>query len=84
MRAQNGQIVAIGGLMRQEQTGDRSQLPGASGLLADALGQRSNSLRKRELVILIKPTIIEGDKSWAQDIRETQERIKAMERPAAN
>lgn len=82
VRAQDGQIVAIGGLMRQEQTSDKSQLPGATGLLANALGQRSNSLRKRELVILIKPTVIDGDRAWAKDIHESQERLKSMELPA--
>ncbi len=75
VRAQDGNIVAIGGLMRQEQSSDRSQLPGATGFLANALGQRSNSMRKRELVILIKPTIIENDRAWADDIRGVQERM---------
>jgi MSHA biogenesis protein MshL len=75
VRVQDGNIVAIGGLMRQEQSSDRSQLPGATGFLANALGQRSSSMRKRELVILIKPTIIENDRAWADDIRGVQERM---------
>ena len=76
VRVQDGNIVAIGGLMRQESAADRSQLPGATGFLADALGQRSSALRKRELVILIKPTLIESDRAWAQDIKDVQERVK--------
>jgi hypothetical protein len=32
-------------------------------------------MRKRELVILIKPTIIENDRAWADDIRGVQERM---------
>jgi MSHA biogenesis protein MshL len=77
VRAQNGNIVAIGGLMRQEQSSDRSQLPGATGFVAKALGQRASSLSKRELVILIKPTIIDNDRVWAQDIKDVQERVRA-------
>jgi MSHA biogenesis protein MshL len=77
VRAQNGNIVAIGGLMRQEQSSDRSQLPGATGFVANALGQRSSALRKRELVILIKPTIIDNDRAWTQDINDVQERMRA-------
>ena len=77
VRAQDGNIVAIGGLMRQEQSSDRSQLPGATGFVANALGQRASSLRKRELVILIKPTIIDNDRVWAQDIKDVQERVRA-------
>ncbi|MDP2821742.1 MAG: secretin N-terminal domain-containing protein [Sulfuritalea sp.] len=77
VRVQDGTIVAIGGLMRQEQSSDRSQLPGATGLVANMLGQRSSGLRKRELVILIKPTIIDSDRAWAQDIKDVQERVRA-------
>jgi hypothetical protein len=33
-------------------------------------------LRKRELVILIKPTLIDSDRAWAQDIKDVQERVK--------
>jgi len=76
VRAQDGNIVAIGGLMRQQQSSDRSQLPGATGFAANALGQRGSSLSKRELVILIKPTIIDNDRAWTQDIRNVQERMR--------
>ena len=76
VRVQNGNIVAIGGLMRQEQSADRSQLPGATGAAASILGQRATALSKRELVVLIKPTVIDGDKAWTQDLKETQERLR--------
>ncbi|MCF8151872.1 MAG: secretin N-terminal domain-containing protein [Burkholderiaceae bacterium] len=78
VRVQDGNIVAIGGLMRQEQSSERSQLPGASGFIANALGQRGSSLRKRELVILIKPTLIENDSAWVDDIKGVQERVRAF------
>ena len=77
VRVQDGNIVAIGGLMRQEQTSDRSQLPGATGFISNALGQRSSALRKRELVILIKPTMIDNDRAWTKDIQDVQERVRA-------
>lgn len=76
VRVQNGNIVAIGGLMRQEQSADRSQLPGATGAAASVLGQRATALSKRELVILIKPTVIDSDKAWTQDLKETQDRLR--------
>ena len=83
VRVQDGNIVAIGGLMRQEQSSDSSHLPGATGVAASALGQRSAALRKRELVILIKPTVIEGDRAWAQDLKDVQERVRALSTPPA-
>lgn len=76
VRVQDGNIVAIGGLMRQEQTGGRSGLPGAG---ANPLaGQSSSLLSKRELVILIKPTVIQSDRNWQQDIKDTQERVQDL------
>ncbi len=77
VRVQDGNIVAIGGLMSQQQTDDRSGLPGTNGIpVVDTLfGQRNKSYSKRELVILLKPTIIQGDKSWQQDLADVQERL---------
>lgn len=77
VRVQDGSIVAIGGLMRQEQSTGRAALPGTTGFLANVLGSRSAGLSKRELVILIKPTIIDNDQAWLQDIRDVQERMQA-------
>jgi type II secretory pathway component GspD/PulD (secretin) len=41
-------------------------------------------LSKRELVILIKPTIIDSDRASVQDIKDVQERLRAYSpgRPA--
>jgi MSHA biogenesis protein MshL len=66
VRVHHGQIVAIGGLMTQTQSDSRSGLPGLSGLpLIGALfRQKSGSLAKRELVILIKPSVISDEAPW--------------------
>lgn len=82
VRVQDGNIVAIGGLMRQEQATDRSQLPGATGIGSTLFGQRGSALNKRELVILIKPTVIQSDQSSIQELNDVQERLQAY-RPAA-
>lgn len=81
VRGQDGQIVAIGGLMRQATTSDRSQVPGAGELpLVGGLFRNTNQVsQKRELVILLKPTIVQGSSAWAQDMTETRQRIQALE-----
>ncbi|WP_136418124.1 MULTISPECIES: pilus (MSHA type) biogenesis protein MshL [Oxalobacteraceae] len=81
VRGQDGQIVAIGGLMRQASTSDRSQVPGAGDLpVVGGLFRNTNQLtQKRELVILLKPTIVQGSSTWAQDMTESQQRIHALE-----
>lgn len=80
MRGQDGQIVAIGGLMRQATTSDRSQVPGAGNLPAVSALFRNTSqtTQKRELVILLKPTVVQGNDNWSQDILESQQRIQSL------
>ena len=82
VRVQDGNIVAIGGLMRQETTSERSQVPGAGDApgIGGLFRQRSSSTIKSELVILLKPTIVHGDRNWQEDLAETRDRIRTMER----
>lgn len=79
VRVPDGNIVAIGGLMRQTQSSDRAQLPGAgNGVLSNVLGQRSNKLSKSEMVILIKPTVISSDKDWKDDLHSLEGRFDGL------
>lgn len=80
VRVQDGQIVAIGGLMTHDQTNDRSQIPGLGSVpvVGAAFGQRSNALHKRELIILLKPTLIRDDRVWARDIEQSAERMRSL------
>ncbi|MDD4911371.1 MAG: secretin N-terminal domain-containing protein [Sideroxydans sp.] len=77
VRARGGQIVAIGGLMRQASFDDRSGLP---GLPKSIFGQVSQVNQKRELVILLKPTIVDSDKDWSDDIARSRDRVNALSR----
>jgi MSHA biogenesis protein MshL len=78
VRVQDGNIVAIGGLMRQQQTADRSQVPGVGDVpvVGELFRQTSRGYSKSELVILLKPTVIQGDRGWQQDLAEVQERLQ--------
>lgn len=77
VRAHDGQIVAIGGLMRQATIEEESGLP---GLAKSIFGQTSKRTEKRELVILIKPTVVNGDKDWSNDILQSRDSINGMTR----
>jgi MSHA biogenesis protein MshL len=81
VRGQNGQVVAIGGLMRQASTGDVDQLPGADRLpVLGALFRNKNRIsQKRELVVLIKPTIVESANDWSQDLMDATRRIEQLD-----
>jgi MSHA biogenesis protein MshL len=81
VRAQDGQIVAIGGLMKMSSSADLSQTPGLKDVPAiDIFRQTKRSTRKTELVILLKPTVVRDSSDWSQDILEVQKRIQAMSR----
>ncbi len=85
VRVQDGNIVALGGLMKVDIANDRSGLPG----LQDApgvgvlFGNNTRTRTKRELVILLKPTIIKSEKDWEQDIQQTRERMQGYGTDAA-
>lgn len=82
VRVSNSNIVAIGGLMKESTTRDSSGLPvlGNLPVVGNLFSSKSRSIVKSELVILLKPTVIENDSSWRQDILDTKERIDAYER----
>ena len=71
VRIRDGQIVAIGGLMQGESTRSRSGIPGTAGnpLTRNVLGNNEGVSRKKELVVLIKPTIIRNAQDWEQQTR---------------
>lgn len=75
VRAHDGQIVAIGGLMREAETNNDSGIP---GLPKSLFGQTNRTTEKRELVILLKPTVVDSDKDWSEDIARSRDRINNM------
>ncbi|HEX4984690.1 MAG TPA: pilus (MSHA type) biogenesis protein MshL [Burkholderiales bacterium] len=83
VRVSNSNIVAIGGLMKESAQRDSNGVPvlGTLPLVGNLFSSKSRSVVKSELVILIKPTVIENDASWRQDILDTRERIDAYEQP---
>jgi MSHA biogenesis protein MshL len=75
VRARDGQIVAIGGLMRQATFDDQAGLP---GLPKAVFGQTSKRTEKRELVILLKPTVVDSNMDWSDDITRSRDRMNGM------
>ena len=77
VRVQDGNIVALGGLMKLDVANDRSgipvlqDIPGVGGLF----GNTTRTRIKRELVILLKPTVIKGG-DWDDSIEQTRDRLQ--------
>lgn len=77
VKAKDGQVIVIGGLMTERNADTRNGIPGARGLplLGNLFNWGAQSVIKRELVILLKPTVVRDDSDWADDIAATGERL---------
>ena len=79
VRAQDGNIVALGGLMQVSVTTQKSGVPGLQDIpLVGALFRSTQrTTQKKELVILLKPTVIKSDKDWEDDIQQARDRLQS-------
>ncbi len=75
IRAKDSQIVVIGGLMSQSTTVADSGLP---GWIKSIFGQTSKTSSKRELIILLKPTVVDADKDWSDEVSRSRDRMNGM------
>jgi MSHA biogenesis protein MshL len=80
IRARNGQVVVIGGLMRESSEQSRFGTPGLSGipLLGQAFGSRKEESVKTELVILLRPTIVDTPEDWSRQAEQSLDRLGEM------
>jgi MSHA biogenesis protein MshL len=78
VRVVNGNIVAIGGLMKQNDSRTRGQVPGLGDvpIVGHAFKNTNRSTTKSELVILLKPTVIQSEDSWKPDMEDTRNRLR--------
>ena len=80
VRIQDGKIVAIGGLMQIESNRSSSGLPGSSeSVFSSILGNKANTGRKKEVVVLIKPTIIRSQQDWDEQNRRSRAALDDMD-----
>jgi MSHA biogenesis protein MshL len=82
VRVANGNIVAIGGLMSVDVRDFRGGIPGVpeAGVAGALLRNANRQDTKKELVILLKPTVIQSDRDWEKDLIETRGRMDALHR----
>ena len=78
VKAQSGQIIVIGGLMRDSNRKETfatpvlGRIPGVGALFRT----QRNVSRKTELVILLKPVVVDDDAVWATAARESLDRLQ--------
>ncbi|MCZ6578539.1 MAG: pilus (MSHA type) biogenesis protein MshL [Gammaproteobacteria bacterium] len=80
VRARSGEVIVIGGLMQNISSKDDAGLPGVSDIpIAGSLfKQQSNINNRSELVILLRPIVVESNKTWSNYIKDSAGRIEKL------
>ncbi|HUW97637.1 MAG TPA: pilus (MSHA type) biogenesis protein MshL [Acidiferrobacter sp.] len=77
VRARSGQVVVIGGLMKEGATNTNASIPLLGNIpVVGYLFKDKKVVRvKKELVILLKPTVVDLGAPWSRDLATTEQRI---------
>ena len=86
VRAENGQVVVIGGLMQDLVQDDLSSTPflGDLPLVGHMFRQTRKVSTKTELVILLRPVLVSNSQVWTKQLNQAQQRfdgVRHMELP---
>lgn len=77
VRTQSGRVIVIAGLMKEVSTDDDSSIPVLGKIpLVGALFRHKRVIRvKKELIILLKVTVVETEQDWADLISRSKQRM---------
>lgn len=80
VKARNGQVVVIGGLMQNSSGAEDAGLPGAKDipLLGNLFKQNRKVNTRSELVILLRPIVVNSNKTWSKYIKDSAGRIENL------
>ena len=78
--ARSGQVIVIGGLMQNVVNDERAGVPWLSDLpwVGGLFRHKKNSSKKSELVILLKPVVVDNDDDWNRQIRQSRDAMGKM------
>ncbi len=80
IKASNGQVVVIGGLMKNSLSDEEVSVSGAADLpvIGSLFKQTRKVNRRSELVILLRPIVVGEQKTWSNYIRQSKDRIRNL------
>ncbi|MFT5976587.1 MAG: MSHA biogenesis protein MshL [Gammaproteobacteria bacterium] len=81
VKAKSGQVVVIGGLMQNSSANEDGGLPGLSDIpiIGNLFKQKKRVNTRSELVILLRPIVVDSNKTWSNYIKDSAGRIQQME-----
>lgn len=73
VRARSGQVVVIGGLMQNQTKDSTASVPllGDLPLVGGLFRHKQQVTRKSELVILLRPIVVDTDKTWTDEVNKS-------------
>ncbi len=79
VKAANGQVIVLGGLMTEGSNNQDGKRPilGDVPILNSLFKTKNKSKSKTELVILLKPTVVD-DQVWKDQLQDSQSKMKAI------
>ena len=80
VRAKNGQIIVVGGLMKQEAVEENAGVPllGDLPIFGNFFKHKRASRVKKELVVLVKPTLVEDNGTWSNEAASSLMKFSEM------
>lgn len=77
VRAQSGQVIVIGGLMKEGSTNNNAAVPllGNIPIIGNLFKDKKVLRVKKELVILLKPTVVNLGTPWRRELSRAQRQI---------
>jgi MSHA biogenesis protein MshL len=83
IRAENAQVVVIGGLMQELVRDNLASTPffGDLPVIGHMFRHTRKISTKTELVILLRPVIVENRQVWVDEIGRTDQRFKSIQHP---
>jgi MSHA biogenesis protein MshL len=81
VRALSGEVVVIGGLMKTISSDDNGGVPGVDDVpvVGELFKQKRKVNRRSELVILLRPVVVDKNRAWTNYIQQSAERIQKLQ-----
>lgn len=86
VRARSGQVVVLGGLMRDSLRDEEARTPlfGDMPVVGNMFRHHREVASKSELVILLRPLVIDDDRQWDSQLQGTADRFRDMRKTYAS
>ncbi|MFT5220258.1 MAG: MSHA biogenesis protein MshL [Planctomycetota bacterium] len=86
VKARNGEVVVIGGLMKNSAVDEETGVPVLKDIpfLGELFKQKKKVNRRSELVILLRPIVVENSKAWTTYVQESADRVDQIKSRAVS